>query len=83
MAKAMVQTLTSFYDGMHIDDPAAQARTIFIDTMKVRATDFDIDAATQQRLYDNGRRAAEKFFDGDGTTPGWDWERYLEEFRRL
>ena len=51
--------MTGFYDQMHIDDPSVLARTIFVDTMKVRATDFDIDATTQEQLYDNGRHAAE------------------------
>jgi NTE family protein len=29
--------------------------------MKVRATDFDIDRATQDQLYENGRKAATDF----------------------
>jgi len=80
MTEAMVATMTGFYDRMHIADPSVQARTIFVDTMKVRATDFDIDAATQQQLYDNGRRAATSFLDGGDGRPGWDWTRYLETY---
>ena len=37
LAEAMIGTMTGFYDRMHIDDPSVQARTIFVDTMKVRA----------------------------------------------
>jgi hypothetical protein len=31
MGVAMIDTLTGFYDRMHIDNPAVLARTIFID----------------------------------------------------
>lgn len=81
MSKAMLGTLTSFYDRIHLEQADVLARTMFIDTMKVRATDFDLDRATQQQLYDNGRRAAERFLDGgDGRAP-WDFDAYLERFR--
>ena len=80
MAKAMLETMTGFYDDMHVDDPAVQARTIFVDTMKVPATDFDLDEATQQALYKNGRDAALRFLDGgDGQPPG-NWEDYLAKY---
>jgi NTE family protein len=82
LAEALLGTMTGFYDRMHIDDPSVQARTIFVDTMKVRATDFDIDAPTQQRLYDNGRAAAEAFLDGSNGKPGWNWDTYLTQFRK-
>ncbi|GGI08144.1 patatin-like phospholipase family protein [Egicoccus halophilus] len=82
MSTAMLGTLTSFYDRIHLEQDAVRARTIFIDTLKVRATDFDLDRATQQQLYDNGRRAAEKFLDGADGEPGWDFDAYLERFRR-
>lgn len=81
MSKAMLGTLTSFYDRLHLEREDVVARTIFIDTMKVRATDFDLDRATQQQLYDNGREAAERFLDGTDDRPGWDFEAYLERFR--
>ena len=48
-------------DQLVLDDPAVLARTISVDTMKVRATDFDIDSATQDHLYENGRKAATEF----------------------
>jgi NTE family protein len=54
----MIETMTGFYDHLHVDKPEVQARTIFADTMAVRATDFDLDQATQQQLYDDGRNAA-------------------------
>jgi NTE family protein len=81
MTRAMVATMTSFYDRIHLDDPSVVSRTIFIDTLDVRATDFDIDERTQRLLFDNGRRAAEKFLDGGDGQPAWDFDAYLERFR--
>lgn len=68
--------MTNFRDQMHIDDPAVVERVIFVDTETVKATDFDVDKATRNLLYDNRRRAAEKFL----STGGFD--QYREEFRR-
>jgi len=81
LARAMVATMTSFHDQLHLDDPAVVARTIFIDTFNVRATDFDIDPTTQQRLYDSGRQAATKFLDGDEHRPAWDFADYVARHR--
>ena len=80
LTQAMISTMTGFYDRMHINDPAALVRTIFVDTMKVRATDFGIDAKTQQQLYDNGRKAAEQFLDGTPDQPAWNWDTYLATY---
>ena len=81
LAKAMVGTMTRFYDQMHIDDPAARARTMFVDTLGVKATDFDIDETIQDRLYDNGRVAATKFLHGDDDHEAWSFERYVAKYR--
>jgi NTE family protein len=81
MTKAMIETMTSFYDRMHIDQPGVVARTIFVDTMKVRATDFDIDDRTKSLLYDNGRAAASAFLDGGDGWPAWDFEQYIAKYR--
>jgi NTE family protein len=75
LAKAMVGTMTNFHDQMHIDDPSVLARTMFVDTQQVRATDFDIDEPSQDMLFTNGERGAGKFLSG------WDFERYVAEFR--
>jgi NTE family protein len=75
LTRAMVATMTSWYDGMHIDRPEVCARTIFVDTFGISATAFDLSPADQDRLYGSGRRAAEKFLSR------WDFDRYLEQFR--
>jgi NTE family protein len=81
LSLAMLNTMTGFYDRMHIDDPGATARTIFIDTGKVKATDFDLDDHTRDWLFENGRRAAVNFLDGAPGQPAWDWERYKVQYR--
>ena len=61
LVMAMLGTMQSWHDQMHLDDPAVLARTIFVDTLGINATDFTIDRQTQEKLYQNGRTAAEKF----------------------
>jgi NTE family protein len=75
LARAMVGTMTNFHDQMHIDDPAVLARTMFVDTGHVKATDFDLDEPTQRMLFEHGRRAATKFLGG------WNFERYVATHR--
>ena len=55
LGKALVGTLTSWYDLMHINDGDVIKRTIFVDTTGVRSTDFGITKRQQEQLYENGR----------------------------
>jgi NTE family protein len=75
LARAMIGTMTNFHDQMHIDDPSVLARTMFVDTGSVKATDFDIDEATQETLFASGRKAATKFL------AAWDFEEYVDTYR--
>ncbi len=79
--KAVVDTVTGFYDRMHIDASHAVARTIFIDTAAVRPTQFDLSEDERELLYRKGREAATKFLDGDEAHEAWDFERYVARFR--
>lgn len=58
LTKALVGTMTGWYDRMHINDPDVIKRTIFVDTTGIRATDFGITKRQQDQLYENGRVAA-------------------------
>lgn len=60
-AKALLATMINAHDQMHVDDPCTAARTIFVDTFKIKATDFDITAEEQARLFASGQETAEKF----------------------
>jgi NTE family protein len=75
LLKAMVGTMTSFRDAMHVDKPEVRARTIFVDTMGVKATDFDIDQANQDALFASGVSAARTFL------ATWDFDQYVTEYR--
>jgi NTE family protein len=81
MSRAMLHTMTGFYDRAGIEDAAAAARTIVIDTGTVRATDFGLDRDTQDLLFRQGREAAAGFLDGAPGKPGWDWEAYMHAYR--
>lgn len=61
MTLAIIETMANAHDQRHIDEPSVQQRTIFVDTMAVRPTNFSIDAATREQLYANGVDAATKF----------------------
>ena len=79
--KAVVDTVTGFYDRMHIEASHAVARTIFVDTDAVRPTQFDLSEAERELLYAKGRQAATDFLDGDDDQEAWDFDRYRERFR--
>ncbi len=72
---AMIATMTSWYDGMHIDRPEVCARTIFVDTFGISATSFDLTPAQQDRLYESGRAAATRFL------ASWDFDEYVATYR--
>lgn len=70
LARAMIGTMANFHDQMHIDDPCAQKRTIFVDTFHVQATDFHLSKEVREKLYDNGLAAADEFLGS------WDFDDY-------
>ena len=74
LARAMIHTMTGFHDKLHLDDERVLARTMFVDTTGVKATDFDLDEDTQERLFENGRRAARKFLEH------WDFDAYKARY---
>jgi NTE family protein len=75
LARAMVGTMTNFHDQMYIDEPSVLARTMFVDTGHVKATDFDIDKSAQDTLFSSGQRGARKFL------ADWDFRTYVARFR--
>jgi NTE family protein len=86
-AKSLLDTLMGFVDRAHIEDPKVLARTIFIDTSGVSATDFDLvsrDEGVRKKLYDNGHDAMTRFLDGDGTSkhPPWSFDDYKRMMKR-
>lgn len=63
------------HDRLELDDPAVCARTIFVETDGVRATDFGLSEDKRDELYENGRAGAIDFL------AGWDFAEYLRRYR--
>jgi NTE family protein len=75
LTRALIGTMTNFHDQMHIDEPSVVDRTIFVDTLGVKATDFSIERPTQDQLFKNGTDAASKFLST------WNFDAYVKQFR--
>ncbi|MFZ5818061.1 MAG: patatin-like phospholipase family protein [Bacillota bacterium] len=69
LVEAMVDTLLGGRDRADLEHQN-YARAIYIDTGTYKTTQFDIDAAGKDWLYQSGRRAAEAFF-ADPETDAW------------
>lgn len=61
LAEALVGTMSSWHDQMELQDPMVVERTMFVDNLGIKSTDFDIDKGTQSKLFESGRSAAERF----------------------
>jgi NTE family protein len=72
--KAIVSTMLQGRDRFYIDADSF-ARTIPIPTLGVGTTDFGIQPAEAQALFDSGKAAAAKFL------ASWDFEAYKKLFR--
>ena len=60
-AIGLLETAIGQWNRYALEDEGVDARTVLVDTSGVSSTDFEIDAATRKRLYDNGYRAANAF----------------------
>jgi NTE family protein len=69
-ARAILATMMNAHDAIHLDDPCTIMRTMFIDTMTIKTTDFDITPELQEQLFQNGLTAGEKFI------KQWNFEDY-------
>ena len=59
--KALMKTLLNVQEGNHLHSDDWQ-RTIYIDTLGVGATDFDLDDGTKRALVESGKKGAETYF---------------------
>jgi NTE family protein len=73
--RSLIYTMLEAHDRLYIE-MADFARTICIPNLGVRTTDFDLPRERRLALYEAGRVAAEQFI------KTWNFERYVEEFRR-
>ena len=76
MLKAMFTTMMEAHDQKYIER-AHFARTIFIPSLGVRTTDFDISVEKQTALFQAGAKAAQDFFDI------WSYQNFTNEYNIL
>ena len=69
---AIFNTMMEAHDRIHLDEPSTAARTIFIDTLGIHTTDFDIKPNQQQALFASGQAAGSKFL------KTWNYRKYQE-----
>lgn len=76
IALAALDTLLTDQGSHYLEDPCTVERTVFVPTDGVSVVDFDIDDATQQRLYAAGRAAATEFL------ATWSFDEHVRRCRR-
>jgi NTE family protein len=72
--KAIASTMMEAHDRVYVEH-ANYARTIPIDTLGVRTTEFNLSPKRKQELFDSGRRAAADFL------KSWNFDDYIKAFR--
>jgi NTE family protein len=72
LGAALVETAIEGCQAAHVLEPCNVARSVAVDTSPVSAVDFDIDAATRERLITAGRVTAKRFL------ATWDYQAWLE-----
>ncbi len=73
--KALLVTMVDAHDRLYVKKAHA-VRTVFIPTLGVRTTQFNLPESLRQALYESGREAAREFL------RSWDFERYIRQFRQ-
>lgn len=69
--KALMKTILNAQDGIHLHSDDWQ-RTVYIDTLGVGTTDFDLSDGRKSELVESGRNGARKYFewyDSPASTP--------------
>lgn len=74
LASALYATVINGHDQRHLDNPVTLARTMFVDSDNIQATNFDITKDQQDLLFKNGQKAAQKFLNG------WDFTQFKKDF---
>lgn len=72
--RGLLITMLDAHDRFHVEKSHA-VRTIFIDTLGVRTTQFNLPLDTRKRLFLSGEESARRFL------AHWNFEEYIEVFR--
>ncbi|WP_292981795.1 patatin-like phospholipase family protein [Mycobacterium sp.] len=76
LIEALITTMIVGRDQAYLNQPWVDSRAIRVDSSKVGFLDFGIGPKQMQELYRSGHEAADEFLQS------WDWDEYLERFRR-
>lgn len=76
LLESLVTTMLVGHDQTHLNEPWVSARAIRVVSTDVSALDFGISRKRLETLYDRGYAAAQAFLST------WDFEAYLNRFRR-
>jgi NTE family protein len=76
LIEALITTMIVGRDQAYLNQPWVDSRAIRVDSSKVGFLDFDIKDKQKQELYHSGHEAMVEFL------KTWDWEEYVERFRR-
>lgn len=74
ISKALLKTMLTAHDRLYMDDHT-YVRTIAIPVDGISSTEFNLSSTQADKLYQNGRKAAEHFFST------WDFEAYKATYR--
>ncbi|WP_103105397.1 patatin-like phospholipase family protein [Brevibacillus reuszeri] len=73
-ASSLLSTMLDAHDRLHVEKAKA-VRTIFINTLGVRTTQFQLPPEMKQQLFSSGESAARVFLEH------WDFDDYVKVFR--
>lgn len=74
LGKALISTMMSAHDQLHVDRASVCARTVFVDTTGVNSTNFRLSGAEKQHLFANGAAAATEFL------ATWDYDAWKRTY---
>jgi NTE family protein len=76
LIEALITTMIVGRDQTYLNQPWVDSRAIRVDSSKVGFLDFGIGDKQKQELFHSGHEATVEFL------KSWDWEEYVERFRR-
>ncbi|HZC73100.1 MAG TPA: patatin-like phospholipase family protein [Jatrophihabitans sp.] len=74
LGKALISTMMSAHDQLHVDEESVCARSVFVDTTGVNSTDFHLSEADKHGLFEKGAASATKFL------KTWDFEAWKRTY---
>ncbi len=75
-SKALVSTMLEAHDRRHVQ-AAHAVRTIFVQTLGIKATQFNLSEQKRKELYQSGQQAARAFL------KSWNFQRYIADYRSI